>query len=246
MIPQLAVFEFRMYFLPGFLCVLTVAAVCIVMGSVDIPYDKLGDITESLIFLFMTYLTGQVVQTIAMGFKIRKTYLSITKPIEYCYWSSSIPSKLALVKNTALINNIQRLQIIKAALADNVLTQEEAKRLEENENENSLSHRVFYTKLKTCSDKHDSGVKNSESLYQMFRGFYCVASLSSIVSVLFLFARLINLKWPFYDDVFSWQAHLWWLFISILCLFLFAYRFRGLAEGFVKEVLYTYLNDKAK
>ncbi len=241
MFPQLAVFEFRMYFLPGFLCISTIFGVLLTMGSVELPVEKLGDITESLVFLFGTLLVGQIIQIVGAGFKIRGKNYSITKPLEWFFWNSSIPSELALVKNSALINDTQRKQIIRTAQSERVLTEEEAKRLEENENEKTLSHRVFYTKLKGCSDKPESGVKESESLYQMLRGFYCVALLSFIVSLPFLAVRLINISWTFFEDSFGWASHFGWTLISIFLVFLFGYRLRGIAEGFVKEVLYLYL-----
>ena len=248
MLGRLAIFEFRMYFIPGVFGIISFGLISKIGFGYDlVNLSSAGDLTQSFLLVFSSYILGQFLQSVAHGTVLLGVAFSPEQRLKNAFWDGCYPSELMLFPGSRLINQISRQRILERLGNQNVLNASDIQNLSGAvcKPGQTAAQSAFFYLLAKYSEKETSGVKTAESYYHMLKG------LSIVSAVAFLITSASSAYWALSLTPFaaSWPqtAHMRVGYILPLIFFLlwrvFRYRCRGAGEGFARQVFLSALLD---
>lgn len=220
-----------MCFIPGAYFALGLGILCkILFGRYPTEFANIsGDLSESLLFIIVAYISGHIIQTLANGFKIRKWKWNIDQGLKKSYWGGYYPSQNILFASSPLLEDHTKEMVLASLMKMGILDRHGYELFSKNPTKESrkMSQSLFNILLHNHDDNEASGVKTAESYFYMFRGFFFSSQLFFLFGLMLLGYQWFANSLETNLIIFTCMHFLLWR--------LFRYRCRGAAEGFVKK-----------
>lgn len=235
--------DFLMYVIPGaFLVAVFVLSVSLLNTDIVISFNN--EIVSGAIYVVMSFVVGNFLQVYS--------HLGPEDRLKKMYWHGYYPSQVMFFPKNTVINEKERLDLIKACKATGILNDEEADCYKDetfNKDGISCANKCFnYMRAYLADSGKGSRTLGSEGYFLFFRGLFVASFWSAILMALVFTFNLICKISP---DIQNWIQQqppnslmiMLPLFLSVIFLIFwrtFRYRCRGAAQGFAREVYRAY------
>jgi len=235
--------DFLMYVIPGaFLVSVFVLSVCLFFPDIITLFDN--EIVSGAIFIVLSFVVGNFVQVYS--------HLGPEDRLKKEYWHGYYPSQVMFFPKNKVINEKERLDLIKACQATGILSDEDADCFKDetlNKFGISCANKCFnYMRVYLADSGKGSRIRGSEGYFLFFRGLFVASFWSAILMALVFAFNLICKISPDIQNLIQKQPPssliiMIPLFLAVVFLIFwrtFRYRCRGAAQGFAREVYRAY------
>lgn len=232
-------FEFQMYLLPGAILTLSIFIINSVFELIPLMRADSLDFLESILFLILSYIFGQVIQAHA--------HETPEERMKNEYWDGLFPTQRMFFpwdkKFRPIISEDLRSKLLDACLSHKFLTEEERWKCDQSEQSQDL-----IDKLETIISKIRYKLLNKEQIfirinetearYQALRGLFVSSFWSGILSILGALVGIGLLLWSNYVSLApqSLIGIVLWGMLNLILWRIFRWRCRGVAQGFAREL----------
>lgn len=232
-----------MYVIPGaFLVSVLVLSASLLNPDIITRFDN--EIVSGAIFIVLSFVVGNFVQVFS--------HLGPENRLKKEYWQGYYPSHVMFFPNNKVINEKERLDLIRACQATGILSDEDADCYKDetiNKDGVFCANKCFnYMRVYLTNIDQGSRIRGSEGYFLFFRGLF-VASFWSAILMALVFA--FDLAWkisPDMQNLVQKQPPTGLMimipfvlsFIFLIFWRTFRYRCRGAAQGFAREVYRAY------
>ena len=233
--------EFLMYVLPGSFLV-TVILLCLWSLSPDVLNPMKGNLSSSLVFIVMSFIFGNFIQTIS--------HRGPEKRLKKEYWKKHYPSDIMFFRGNEVIDESGRQDLLNACVQSGLMNEQELKLFDTpnsfpKEALQKAKNAFDYIRIHLEKGDKVGRIQTAEGHYLFYRGLFVSCFLAAVIFIIPPIIFLLRHSYPsqLQDALGKNPSILIGFIIPILeaaiCLYfwrVFRDRARGAGQGFAREV----------